>query len=213
MRFWSHPWFCLLFAVSVQLPRTPPECVILPAFLQFYLFLKPMNAFTYFPTFRLGSWRPECFSPALSRSCYFLIFPPISSYFCSFLLFPVISYYFNKFRVTSYHFLLFSAVPVISGKFVLFAAVFLGLKCVLKIVSKSIEHLSQIDPKSIKNQPKINPKSVKNQPQIAPKLHPGAGIDFSWFLVTCCTHFGPIFDPKMNLKTYPKSHATIYRKR
>ena len=79
----------------------------------------------------------------------------------------------------SYYFLLLPAVPAISGKFVLFAAVFLGLKCVLKIVSKSIENLSQIGPKSIKNLSKIDPKSVKNQPQIAPKLHPGAGVDFS----------------------------------
>ena len=59
------------------------------------------------------------------------------------------------------------------------AAVFLGLKCVLKIVSKSIKNLSQIYPKSIKNRPQIYTKSVKNRPRIAPKLHPGAGIDFS----------------------------------
>ena len=85
--FEANPWFCLLFAVSIQLPRTPPECVILPAFLQFYLFLKPTKAFAYFPTFRLGSWRPECFS----RSVLFMLFPNLSSHFVVFLFFPAVS--------------------------------------------------------------------------------------------------------------------------
>ena len=86
--------FCLLFAVSVQLPRTLPEYVILPAFLQFYLFLKPMNAFAYFPTFRLGSWRPECFS----RSVLFMLFPNLSSHFVVFLFFPAVSCTFLLFQ-------------------------------------------------------------------------------------------------------------------
>ena len=103
--FEANPWFCLLFAVSIQLPRTPPECVILPAFLQFYLFLKPMKAFAYFPTFRLGSWRPECFS----RSVLFMLFPNLSSHFIVFL-FVAVSWLFLLFHSISWYVLPFPAI-------------------------------------------------------------------------------------------------------
>ena len=55
--FEANGWFCLLSTVSAQLPRTPPESVILHAFLQFYTILKPMDAFAYFSRFQTG--RPE----------------------------------------------------------------------------------------------------------------------------------------------------------
>ena len=86
----------------------------------------------------------------------------------------------------SYYFLLLPAVPAISGKFVLFAAVFLGLKCVLKIVSKSIK----IYPKFTQNQSKINPKFTQNQSKIDPKTIPTNTLFWIAFFIALGSIFG-----------------------
>mgnify|MGYP003330634496 CR=1 FL=1 len=62
----------------------------------------------------------------------------------------------------------FLRCPPISGEFVLFTAVFLGLKCVLKIVSKSIQNQPKINPKSTPNWSKITQKSTPNRSKMAP---------------------------------------------
>ena len=48
----------VLFAISAWPPRTPPECIILPAFLQFYMILKPMDSFPTFRGFSLATQNP-----------------------------------------------------------------------------------------------------------------------------------------------------------
>ena len=53
----ANACFCLLFSVSAWPPRTPLDCMILPAFLQFRAILKPMGAFAYFSWIQPG--RPE----------------------------------------------------------------------------------------------------------------------------------------------------------
>ena len=74
----------------------------------------------------------------------------------------------------------------------------------IKINQKSVPN----EPKITQNRPQICLKSVKNRPQIAPKSHSGAGVDFSWFLVTFwtpfLTNFRFIFDPKTTSKTCRK---------
>jgi len=146
-----------------------------------------------------------------------MLFPGISTDSWYFPLFAAISYYFYKFRAMSHHSLLFPFISryvlwfhAISGDFVPCPAVLIGLKWVLKILSKSTRNQS-------KNDPQIGPKSLKNRPKIAPKWHPGAGVHFEWFFVAFWTpfwtHFGPIFDPKMTSKTCRKSHAKMSRKR
>ena len=115
----------------------------------FQLFLGIASYFMYFLPF-----------PGIStNSCYFPLFPPISS----------ISYYFYKFHAISHHSLLFLFIsryvlrfPTISGEFVLFTAVFLNLKWVVKIVSKSNQNQPKIEPKFLQNHSKIKPKSLQN---------------------------------------------------
>ena len=105
-----------------------------------------MEAFAYFSTFRPGCQEPvQNAFPVLSCLCYFLPFPAISCGSCYFL-----------------------RCPPISGEFVLFTAVFLGLKCVLKIVSKSIQNQPKINPKSTPNWSKITQKSSQNRSKMAP---------------------------------------------
>ena len=146
-----------------------------------------MNPFAYFSRFQHGVPEPIQAArfykhPFNSVRFWFLQFPAISSSMKS-MLFPTISCYCLL-------------VPTISSYFWrarLFTAVFLGLKWMVKIVSKSI-------PNRPKNRPQIDPKSVQNRPQIILKWHLGASIDFSWFWdqfgTTFWTHFGTIFDQK-----------------
>ena len=109
-----------------------------------------MEAFAYFSTFRPGCQEPvQNAFPVLSCLCYFLPFPAISCGSCYFL-----------------------RCPPISGEFVLFTAVFLGLKCVLKIISKSIpnrpKNRSKICQRSTPNWSKITQKSSQNRSKMAP---------------------------------------------
>ena len=63
--FWSQWILFLLFVVSAWPPRTPLEHMILLAFLQFCVILKPMGGFAYFPRFE-----PSCPEPLQNQWFY-----------------------------------------------------------------------------------------------------------------------------------------------
>ena len=86
--FETNGRFCLLFVVSSWPPRTPPEWIILPEFLQFYTILKPMDACAYCSRFQPGRPEPLEHMILLTFLQFWTILKPMSAfgYFSQFQL-------------------------------------------------------------------------------------------------------------------------------